>query len=265
MTVAIGLWCDDGLVLCTDSQFTVSGGLKYPASKIHNMSYGDWSVSLAFSGSPQLMELVQEKLYPKLLNPENDSKDEWGEVVCEELETILRDVCKKDRKHSIELLCATSARRGSKALLRSRNALVVDAGIGECIGVGDSSVLRFLSDLFVRPRMTIIEGVVLACYMVSKAITYIDGCGGPIQTTVLDDCGHYYELDMSKWGEPAKLENVEKAVGELFFDLSGNTKTNRLLDESLSKFRESVSTFDWSMTIDFDPKKFRPGKRNDKV
>src|SRR5216684_1938299 len=101
MTVGVGLWCDDGLVLCTDSQITVGGGLKYPAPKIHNMSYGDWSVSLAFAGSPPLMELVQEKLYPKLLNPENDYADEWGEVVREKLEAILQEVCKKHRKHSI--------------------------------------------------------------------------------------------------------------------------------------------------------------------
>jgi len=113
--------------------------------------------------------------------------------------------------------------------------------------------------------MTIIEGVVLGCYMVSKAITYIDGCDGPIQTTVLDDCGCYYELDMSKWGEVAKLEKIEKAVGELYFDLSGNKKTKRLLKESLDKFRQSVSSFDWSTAIGFDPKQFRPGKRNDKI
>jgi 20S proteasome alpha/beta subunit len=263
MTVAVGLWCDDGLVFCTDSQITVTGGLKYPAKKIFNYSYRNWAVSMAYSGSPEMMGLIDEKFYGEMLNPKYDDDECWEDNVRSVIEKVLHQVIKKHKRHHIELLCGTMMGADIQGLWRTQNTLVVDAEIGECIGVGDSSVLRFISDVLVQPRMTITEGIVIACYMVSKAITYIDGCDGPLQATVLAD-GKYYELDMDKFGEFATLEPVEKALRNLFFDISGQKKTQRLWKESLARFRDDISKSDWASTIKLDSKEsqrldWRPG------
>lgn len=267
MTVAIGLSCFDGSVLCTDSQISVSGGLKYPAKKIHTLSYGDWSVGLAYAGSPLLMELVVEELYPRLLDARRNALCErWGDMVRSALQEVLRETCKKHKRHHVEILCAASAEDGGEALWRARDALVTDVVQGvECLGVGDSSILRFLADVFVRPYMSIIEGIALACYMVSKAIVYIDGCDGPLQTVVLDDCGHYYELDMNKWGKAATLESTEQAIGDLFYDLAEHGDSKLLVAKSFTKFREHLSGCGWPDLVDFDPEKFRADRRNDPI
>jgi 20S proteasome alpha/beta subunit len=252
MTIAVGMWCDDGMVLCTDSQATVlEAGLKYPIKKIYAMEYADWSLAMAFAGSTDLMRLIEERVFQDLFPP-TDKNDYWPFRVRAVLGRILKDVCSQHKKKNIELLCATSNRDGAAGMFRARNMLVTESEIAECLGVGDSSIIRFLADLFVRPGMTVLQGTVLACYMVSKATTYIDGCDGPIQATVVGNHGTFYNIDLSTWEEPAQLQIIEKALVRLFYDLCGLSNNKGAVTECLEDFKEQLlrSDFDWPRLID---------------
>jgi len=58
MTIALGFKSHDGIVLCTDSQITKEGGLKFEGQKIRFILSDRWAVALAFAGSADLMQLV---------------------------------------------------------------------------------------------------------------------------------------------------------------------------------------------------------------
>lgn len=252
MTIALGLWCDDGIVLCADSQVTVlESDMKYPAKKIHTMRYKDWVVSLVYAGSPDLMRLVHEKMYPKLLQLDSNSS-EWEAGVRRVLEQVMKDVCTQHKKKNIELLCAATTVNGSKALWLAKRALVTDSELAECLGVGESPLHHFLADLFVRPRMSVADGLVLGCYMVSKAITYINGCDGPIQATVIYNDGTFSELNASVWEEPAKLQVVEGAISDLFHSLRELHEASReRQNEIFAAFRKELGDLHWPEERDY--------------
>lgn len=242
MTIALGLWCDDGIVLCTDSQITVDGGLKFNAKKIHTLHGDSWVAVLAFAGSADLMKLVDEMLYPKLLYSAKDHIGiKWADHVRENLTRVMKTVCTANRGRHIEVLCATSDSERGQGLWRARDTLVTDCETAECLGVGDSSVLRFLSDLFVRPGMRLLEALVLGCYMISKANTYIDRCGGPIQCTFITSWGKYQEVDTDAFSDSLTLKAVDDCLGELFHLFYHPDRREERMQKCVEEFRKKVT------------------------
>src|SRR5437899_2221501 len=72
MTIAVGMCCQDGLVLSADRQMTAAGSHKYQEDKIYQIYDGDslseakWKVYLTYAGSPGLMTEVRERLTRRL-------------------------------------------------------------------------------------------------------------------------------------------------------------------------------------------------------
>src|SRR5208282_3434119 len=66
MTIALGFPCIDGIVLCSDSQVTTPGAMKYHESKIHTVAWMgegvEWTVGLTYSGNPDVMKSLFEKM-----------------------------------------------------------------------------------------------------------------------------------------------------------------------------------------------------------
>jgi hypothetical protein len=60
VTIALGFCVSDGIALCTDSEINKEGGLKYNDKKIHPLMYDDHALAFAYSGSPEIMDLLLE-------------------------------------------------------------------------------------------------------------------------------------------------------------------------------------------------------------
>lgn len=229
MTIGLGFCCDNGVVFCADSQITKEGGLKFNDKKIFTLKSMHASAEtgkrmvLCYAGSPEIMKLICERLDREmsvcdLLFSADDAS--WNETLRDKLEEALRDVYRKHgTKQQVELLCGIYAPDEGAKMYRVSGAIVRKGEMAECIGVGDSSVLRFLADVFVRRDIKIREALTLGSYMVAKAKTYIDGCGGPTQALVLTHEGKV--ISLAELFEEPMLETtimrIEEAVRNLMY------------------------------------------------
>ena len=55
----------------------------------------------------------------------------------------------------------------------------------ECIGGGDSSVLRYIADMASRTHMQLEQALPFAIYLVTLANRYVDGCGFGVDAVIL--------------------------------------------------------------------------------
>jgi 20S proteasome alpha/beta subunit len=265
MTIGVGFNCKNGVVFCSDSQITVAGGLKYNEKKILTIEQGDHSLAFCYAGSPEIMKLFYEKMSEEFFCYTQDlyilepfqTGSYWNETVRGKAEQALQEIYKKHGKsRQLELLFASYSKNFGVSFYRASMTLIRQAALAEAIGVGDSSILRFLADLFVRSDMSIQQALVLGCYMVAKAKTYIDGVGGPTQAFFMTDSGKMRSMQMDVWEEPSTLLSVESGLSDLMYAVTKENKSREELNIALDKFRHSLDvSWPWAMEYS-DPEYF---------
>jgi hypothetical protein len=73
-------------------------------------------------------------------------------------------------------------------VIKTAKAVVSIANDYECIGIGDSSLLRFLERMVGKQSIGAYithQASLFAVYLIYQAKKYIDGCGGDTQVSVL--------------------------------------------------------------------------------
>lgn len=175
MTAIIGMVCKVGIVMAADRQISVPGQFKYHEPKIGAQETEDWSVVFAYAGSPDLWKEAREKMLGKL---KKDLTGVTPDYVHAAAESVLEDMGRKYVELDLQLLIATST-ASEVQLLRfdgQSKSLYVASGFN-CLGVVDSSLIRFLSEALYTPEMDVSHGFALAVYLIDKAKKYIDYCG----------------------------------------------------------------------------------------
>lgn len=250
MTIALGFRCSGGVVLCSDSQLTDSVGLKYNGPKIFAITRPNagCAMALCYSGYPDIMALVHEKA--KQAFSELPSPDEielrpiptWNGAFRNKLEDILKEIYSTHgTDRFVELLCAVQSNGEGISLYRATLTVVRPVSTEEYMGIGDSSVIRFLSDLLAPRKMTIRQGLVIGCYMVAQAKTYTEGCGGPTQALVMTDGGKTIFLDMHGLESRALLRDLESEFSKAVLQVSWPSSLEH--DEGLTLFDDEEDAF----------------------
>lgn len=180
VTIALGFTCVDGVVLAADRQITKEGGLKYEQDKIlfGGTIGGNMTVdfALAYAGSPDLAKNLLDQIGFVVLDVCNETV-----FARSSFENAIRQVLTPKDTKGLETLIIFGGPNIRPFMFRTRETRIVSAKM-EFIGVGDSSVLRYLADLVLidSQPFNLLYGKSLAAYLVSVANRYIDGCGfGP--------------------------------------------------------------------------------------
>ncbi len=137
----------------------------------------------------------------------------------------------KDDPMSLNLLCAVAVPGEGHMLFRTEGYVIHEVTDYEYVGFGDSSLLRFLGPLVTAtpPVATpdqmgriVRQAVMMAVYLVLKAKTYVDGCGGDTDVFVVRPDG---SITLWSWNEIYKIEQmmlmIEHHIGHVaahFFD-----------------------------------------------
>ncbi len=217
MTIGLGFQCQDGVVLCSDRQITKDGGLKYHQRKDFCVYFrGNVEVNCAavYAGYPDAASILFE-----------DSAYAIRELLMRPLRGFHADVVKtvlgkifKGNRHSknLEMLIAvgpSNQANWSPFLIKTHGSRVV-RGFREFIGVGDSSVIRYLSEIF-SGALTVPEAEFVGTYMVSLANRFIDGCGGGPDVLVLHKDGKVEPMEAEKIsGFGNRLQASESCIGD---------------------------------------------------
>jgi hypothetical protein len=170
----------------SDRQITKEGGLKYYEKKTWYFSAMHFTIASAYVGSPDLAGAFNFEL-KRILPPETSESMLLDAEIKELVETALAKVWRKHRRNwDLQMLIGYQQRDYTEcAVWRSSGKTLVSSDL-DCIGVGDSSVIRFLFDTFGQGHsLEVKQFMPLGLYAMMQAKKYISGCGGKTDITVL--------------------------------------------------------------------------------
>jgi hypothetical protein len=223
VTIGVGFLCEDGIVLCADNQITWPESHKYYECKIYPHGNDEWSMVNTFAGDPDLAKSFNGKFKDAMNRVE---RPYTAAKIQDVIETVLSFLDVLDTNSSdLWMLCAIAIPNSTMRLVRTTGKVVSEVSDYSYVGVGDSSLLRHLGQLITgvqlyRPRRAD-HAYMLGTYLVLKAKTHVEGCGGDTDAFVLRPSGHveirsgdYYRTEQ----QMLRIESKIKVVASCFFD-----------------------------------------------
>jgi len=227
VTIGIGFACQGGVILAADRQITVEGYFKDHEAKLTVLAHANCHVVSTYAYLPSLANLLNSRVDLELKTISRPHGEEIVQIITAEA-TKLRKQYPAEMKHQ-QFLWAISTHSEAARLIRISGG-VVDEPQWACIGIGDSSLVRyFVSQITPIPPAYLPVGEVsrLAVYIIRQAKTFVDRCGGQTDAAIV-----YDEAD-EKPIETVESEEIEKDFGSLQFAIQYlyNIWTNAMISE----------------------------------
>lgn len=193
MTIGVGFKCIDGIVLAADQQVTWKDSHKFNESKLRgHSSGGEWNATFTYAGNPVLWQSFNDKFGETMaMLPEPPTVTRIRDVT----ETVLSFFDElRQEPENLSLLAAVVVPGEAHELFRTEGYVIHRVRDYQYVGFGDSSLLRFLGPLITAepPVATpdqmgriVRQAVMMATYLVMKAKTHVDGCGGDTDVYVV--------------------------------------------------------------------------------
>jgi len=217
MTIAAGILCADGIVICSDSQETY-GDFKWPVKKLvfPRTSLGDFSILIAGAGFASAIDAAAQKIFDRtaMLAP-------TYEQTLRIIQDVLREVHEKDLanyptndKGSLQfrLLIAFSS-GGNGGLFITDGSLLTRVDSYAILGAPE--VTRFFAEMLYRktifenPDIGCAEGAVLATFLVHLAKAQMVTIGGKPQLAMITAEGIRFA---NVWESPALEQIFERCL-----------------------------------------------------
>jgi hypothetical protein len=220
VTIVAGFKCQEGIVICADSQETVPGLLKRNVPKLHFEPQGitPKSAELAaiFAGATENGPFL-DRLVTDCWNEVRKSNN--LEEACKFADGAIKHHYKEYGEIYQQGYCPSAEMvfgikmHGESRLLRS-----LDAVVNEVQGYTASGVGQYLADFLIprsfHPYLNIYQVIAIAAYLLFQAKEHVDGCGGPshiaflrnkgtsgeAEYAIVDTVGRLASLVDSRWG-----------------------------------------------------------------
>jgi 20S proteasome alpha/beta subunit len=206
MTIAIGLPCREGLLICADEEVLAKGGDKYYEERISCTDLFGSALVSSYGGSSELWKEAIEKISRKLL--ELQGPEEEGDVcvihqaIYDSADEVFAGM---GRPSNLQMLMGVGGVFNPPELfVFDQGAMHRAAGI-TCVGAGESSLIRYLAENLYSPSMSLEAAKNLGIYIISKAAHFVSGVGAPIDAVVLT--GHQPE-----WLGDTEIKQREAAM-----------------------------------------------------
>jgi len=192
MSMAIGLPCRDGLLICADEQVATIEGNKSYEERISCVDlFGSVLVS-SYAGSPELWREATDKIAHNLAGLQGP--EEEGDVCITPhaiYETADEVFSAMGRPQNLQMLMAVGGVFNSPELFVFERGAMYRTARFVCLTAGECSLVRFLADNLYSSSMHLEAAKSLGIYLVAKAAQYMDKVGAPIDAIVV--AGHQPE------------------------------------------------------------------------
>jgi 20S proteasome alpha/beta subunit len=236
MTFVLGMLCEDGIVMCSDS-LEGDGYSKSNVKKLYGFTeaHGGWGVAWGCSGDSPVIKRFNDKVLD-LLGKEGPAYDRYRlEELFESLVRKMRDDYPNDRLSLVAAFWGITQHQKQDLRLYSvketSHCLSVEEKFA-CAGM-DTSLGRFLLDSIYRKYLSVGEGEQLAVFVTAVMKEKADGVGGPTQLL-----GHY--VSEKRWAESSS-------------NLIAKAESSRYIIDDVEG---AISVFFWHRT----PHRFKPAK-----
>lgn len=213
VTIAAGILCADGIVMCADSQETY-GDFKWPVKKLAfpQSTIGDFHILISGAGFGPAIDTATQKIFERTAH-HGPNYEQTVRII----EQVLREIHEKDLQYyptndrdslQFRLLIAFNS-GGNGGLFSTNGSLVTRVDSFEIIGSG-AVITNFFAHmlyrktLFENPDIDTSEGAVLAAFLVHLAKAQLTSIGGKSQLAMITAKGMRFA---NVWEVPA-LESI---------------------------------------------------------
>lgn len=206
MTMALGLPCREGLLICADEEVLAPGGDKSYEERISCVDLFGSALVSSYGGSPGLWKEATEKIARRLL--ELQGPDEEGDVCVTPqaiYDTADEVFTAMGRPANLQMLIGVGGVFNTPELFVFDQGAMHRASAITCVGAGESSLIRYLAENLYSPSMTLEAAKNLGIYLISKAAQFVQGVGAPIDAIVI--AGHQPE-----WLGDTEIKQREAAM-----------------------------------------------------
>jgi hypothetical protein len=183
MTIAAGFYCTDGLVLCSDTQETITGYAKVNTQKMTQIETPLYNTVFTGSGDSGLIDMTVQLMDQALALKKPSAAWQIEDVLRESLvDTFNRYIAPwsqfsaEERPATPDLLIGLQFLSGA-LLYRASGTTLRRVHESQCVGTGIVLGNSLIAQLF-NPSMGIGQGWLVALYVLHQAKTWVDGCGG---------------------------------------------------------------------------------------
>ena len=215
MTIGVGFRCRDAIVLCADTQPAWPQSHQDSERTIydHYGDAGEWAVAFTLAGSPTLMRSFDAKFSEMMqIAPTPKTASTIQDVI--ETALSLHDTLDTDPS-GLSLLCAIVIPQQEMRFLKIEGKVVAPAHSFDYVGIGDSSLLRYLRPILINSEadLTTQQAFTLGSYLVLQAKRYIKGCGGETDMIALYPEGRLMEKFSGTHNTEHSMLNLERDIG----------------------------------------------------
>src|SRR5271157_2489385 len=201
MTIALGLRCFDGLVLCTDS-LEEDGVTKRFVDKMWVYEvHDDWGIAIASAGEGDLADSFTDGLQHILGNSDFDEMK-----LLSKLRLAIKQVRTNYPESQFAFLASIFGPPFYCQLFRVNDQSMHFGPVRryQTLGIGGSLASFLISQLF-KPSMFIEDGMRLAVFVAARVKEHVQGCDGPTSVVTYKQGDRAFRL----WqhGEIAEIEN----------------------------------------------------------
>jgi 20S proteasome alpha/beta subunit len=177
MTIAAGYLCNDGVILCADTQETIQGYVKTSTQKITVFEGNSCTVAFAGAGDNGIqIDMVIQEICDELREEEPPSVTGFKVLLHSVLDRLFPQPHYPKTDSQVELLIAL--RQNSKThLVVAYDNVFAEVPEFDCIGIGVLLGKSMLKNYYRRSH-TLTEAYIVLAYVLHHAKRWVDGCGG---------------------------------------------------------------------------------------
>lgn len=163
---------------------------------------------LAYSGSPHLVQEVVQRI-TAVLSTLGENEVLGNQALRSTCQDILFEISQRTYEKNLQALLITDPLLEQQELWCFNQDAFHKVNEYEFLGVGESSVLRYIFETLYTPKLTLEQMKGLAIHAIAKAKKYIDGCGGETDVLVAPRASKW------QWINPAEIQRREQNIERL--------------------------------------------------
>lgn len=254
MTIALGFWCVDGIMLCADTQETHANyiKLKQPKLEIKGQELHPHSVFAGATEDGDFADALVDKLWFAMDRVGNRGLDAMIEAAEDEL---IKQYQRLVPSYPSEAVPETSMLVGVWAgsgpedyeLIKIHGPVLKRKVFLESIGCGDI-LAKYITARFIRPKTWLALSVPVGLYVIDQAKQYVEGCGGDTQLVAMYSTGHietYTGQQAQK--ETERLIKIDSELRHIFGRLTDRYNS---IDQFRTLFAEDLKHLEELVTVE---------------
>lgn len=268
MTIAAGLLCQDGIVLCADTELTLPTS-KASRGKIFTAAHGsnDAAMLIACAGDYDFCKAALQYMEPALLTDAAPTVEDLQSAIESAIEDVYEHHIYPNKLSSrhIELIGAMWGRVGGYRLVKTADTAVIRVDRYEVAGTGGELGEYILKRMY-RDGMRLSEAVALAIYILNEVKQRGMGCGGESQVSVLRSDGAMFEVSRKQVAEVEQsidqMEKYQRLIFAVTFDLD---RSEENLQDAITHAAKGLRMLRGPMATIEALRRANPGKSDEEL